>query len=152
MGYKPRPDDLSDLKRNDLETADLEWMASITPELRDKSLFQAKLLAGALWEAPVLLIDQLFEDVARLCGLNELTRQEIFERFVLSGLPQGTWTNTMRGSPSNSWSFEPFDDSCIPAFVRWVAAAQPPPISRCFSNADNGFCQANHRRHLFGCN
>ena len=38
-----------------------KWTESITPELRDKSLFQAKLLAGVLWEALAVLIDQFFE-------------------------------------------------------------------------------------------
>lgn len=87
LGYKPRPEDLSDDERNDLESWDLEWMESVTPEQRDKSLFQAKLLAGALWEASAVLIDQLFEDIAELRGLDEVTRQDIAGSFVLSGLP-----------------------------------------------------------------
>jgi hypothetical protein len=87
LGHKPRPDDLSDEERNALETVDLEWMKSVTPEQRDKSLFQAKLLAGALWEASAVLIDQLFEDIAQLRGVDEVTRQDIAGSFVLSGLP-----------------------------------------------------------------
>jgi hypothetical protein len=66
LGYKPRPEDLSDDDRNALETGDLEWTESVNPEHRDKSLLQAKLLAGALWEASAVLIDQLFEDLAPL--------------------------------------------------------------------------------------
>jgi hypothetical protein len=38
-------------------------MASVGPEQRDRSLFQAKPLAGALWQASAVLIDQLFEDI-----------------------------------------------------------------------------------------
>jgi hypothetical protein len=62
-------------------------MESVTPEQRDKSLFQAKLLAGALWEASAVLIDQLFEDVAELRSLDEVTGRDIAETYVLSGLP-----------------------------------------------------------------
>lgn len=58
---KLRPADL-------LDADDLEWAGSITPERRDRSLFQAKLLVGALWEASAVLIEQLFED---LDGLRE---------------------------------------------------------------------------------
>jgi hypothetical protein len=54
---------LTEDQRNRLDADDLEWMDSITPERRDRSLFQAKLLAGALWEASAVLIDQLFEDL-----------------------------------------------------------------------------------------
>jgi hypothetical protein len=66
LGYQPRPEDLGADERHALEAEDLEWMESVTPEQRDRSLFQAKLLAGALWEASAVLIDQLFEDVAEL--------------------------------------------------------------------------------------
>ena len=65
----------------------LEWMESITPELREKSLFQAKLLAGALWEASAVLTDQLFEDISELRKLAQITRQDIAGSFVLSGPP-----------------------------------------------------------------
>ena len=65
----------------------LEWMESITPELREKSLFQAKLLAGALWEASAVLTDQPFEDISELRKLAQITRQDIAGSFVLSGPP-----------------------------------------------------------------
>lgn len=87
LGYRPRPEDLGDDERHALEAWDLEWMESVTPEQRDKSLFQAKLLAGALWEASAVLIDQLFEDVAELRSLDEVSRRDIAETYVLSGLP-----------------------------------------------------------------
>jgi hypothetical protein len=89
LGYKPRPEDLSADERNDLETWDLDWLESVTPEQRDKSLFQAKLLAGALSEASAVLIDQLFEDFAELRSLAQITRQDIAGSFVLSRLPPG---------------------------------------------------------------
>ncbi len=87
LGFEPRPEDLSADGRNDLEDGDLDWMESVTPEQRDISLFQAKLLAGALWEASAVLIDQLSEDIAELRSLAEITRQDIAGTFVLSGLP-----------------------------------------------------------------
>jgi hypothetical protein len=64
LGYEPWPEDFSVDERHLLAARDLEWMESVTPEQRDRSLFQAKLLAGALREASAVLIDQLFEDVA----------------------------------------------------------------------------------------
>lgn len=57
------------------------------PERRDRSLFQAKLPAGALWEASAVLIDQLFEDLDVLRDLDRVARQDIANTFVLSGLP-----------------------------------------------------------------
>jgi hypothetical protein len=88
LGYQPRLGDLGTDERHALETEDLEWMESVTPEQRDRSLFQAKLLAGALWEASAVLIDQLFEDVAELRSLEEVTGRDIAETYVLSGLPR----------------------------------------------------------------
>jgi hypothetical protein len=87
LGYQPRPEDLGPDERHALEAEDLEWMESVTPEQRDRSLFQAKLLAGALGEASAVLIDQLFEDIAELRELEEVTRPNIAETYVLSGLP-----------------------------------------------------------------
>jgi hypothetical protein len=77
LGYEPRPEDLSADEKTDLETWELEWMESVTPERRDQSLFQAKLLSGALWEASAVLIDLLFEDIAELRSLDHITRQDI---------------------------------------------------------------------------
>jgi hypothetical protein len=52
-------------------------MGSITPERRDRSLFQAKLLAGALWEASAVMVDELFEDLSGLLKLDRVDRQDI---------------------------------------------------------------------------
>ena len=87
LGYEPRPEDLSADEKTDLETWELEWMESVTPEQRDQSLAHAKLLAGALWEGSAVLIDQLFEDIAELRSLGHITRQDIAGSLVLSGLP-----------------------------------------------------------------
>lgn len=87
LGFEPRLEDLTEDQRSRLDADDLEWAASITPERRDRSLFQAKLLAGALWEASAVLIDQLLEDLDGLRDLDRVDRQDIANTFVLSGLP-----------------------------------------------------------------
>lgn len=87
LGFEPRPEDLTEDQRSYLDADELEWAGSITPERRDRSLFQAKLLAGALWEASAVLIDQLFEDLDGLRDLDPVDRRDIANTFVLSGLP-----------------------------------------------------------------
>ncbi|MGP4033677.1 hypothetical protein [Pseudarthrobacter sp. 1C304] len=87
LGFEPRLEDLDEHQRNRLDADDLERMSSITPARRDQSLFQAQLLAGALWEASAVLIDQLFEDLDSLVKLDRIDRQDIAATFVLSGLP-----------------------------------------------------------------
>lgn len=87
LGFEPRIEDLTEDQRNRLGADDLEWIGSITPERRDKSLFQAELLAGALWEASAVLIDQLFEDLDGLRDLDRGDRPDIADTFVLSGQP-----------------------------------------------------------------
>ena len=46
LGFEPRLEDLTEDQRNRLDADDREWISSITPEQRDQSLFQAKLLDG----------------------------------------------------------------------------------------------------------
>lgn len=87
LGFEPRMEDLNDEELSRLSADDLEWLDTITPERRDKSLFQAKLLAGVLWEASAVLIDQLFEDLNGLKTLDQVDRHDIANTFVLSGLP-----------------------------------------------------------------
>ena len=87
LGYSPRPEDLSAAERNGLETWDLDWVETVTPEPRDKSPFQARLLACALWA-----LDG-FE------GALELNMQ-----LGLAPMEFRDW-------------FEAFNESCVPAFV-----------------------------------
>jgi hypothetical protein len=51
LGFEPRLEDLTEDQRSRMDAEYLEWVGLITPERRDRSLFQAKLLAGARWEA-----------------------------------------------------------------------------------------------------
>ena len=87
LGFEPRLEDVAVEQRTLLGPDDIEWMDSITPDVRDRSLFQAKLLAGALWEGSVVLIDQLFEDLAGLRNLHLVHREDIANTSVLSSLP-----------------------------------------------------------------
>ena len=87
LGFEPRLEDLTEDQRSRLDAEELEWAGLITTERRDRSLFQARLLAGALWEASAVLIDQLFEDLDGLRNLDRVDRQDIANTFVLSGLP-----------------------------------------------------------------
>lgn len=87
LGFEPRLEDLTQDQQSRLDADDLEWAGSITPARRDRSLFQAKLLAGALWEASAVLIDQIFEDLDGLRDLDRVDRHDIANTFVLSGLP-----------------------------------------------------------------
>ena len=95
LGFEPRLEDLTQDQRSLLDAEDLEWISSITPEQRDESLFQAKLLAGALWEASAVLIDQLFEDLDGLLKLDRIDRPDFHP---------GRPINTTSGSPSSSSS------------------------------------------------
>jgi hypothetical protein len=87
LGFEPRLEDLTEDQRSRLDADELEWAGSINPDRRDRSLFQAKLLAGALWEASAVLIDQLFEDLDGLRDPDQVDRRDIANTFVLSGLP-----------------------------------------------------------------
>jgi hypothetical protein len=52
LGFEPRLEDLTAEQHSVLGPDELEWMGSITPERRERSLFQAKLLA-ALFGRPL---------------------------------------------------------------------------------------------------
>lgn len=59
------------------------------PELdRRRSEKQARLLAGCLWNASAVVIDELFMDIQSLSGLDSVTPKDISQTFVLSGLPE----------------------------------------------------------------
>jgi hypothetical protein len=87
LGYEPHPDELSEDERAGLELDDLEEMASVPAEERAESLRQAKLLAGLLWHSSVVLVDQLYSDLATVSELDEITAEDISGTWVLSSLP-----------------------------------------------------------------
>lgn len=60
----------------------------VSADERAESLRNAKLLAGCLWEASVVLIDQLFEDLDTVKELDPVTPSGIATTSVLSGLPR----------------------------------------------------------------
>jgi len=87
LGCIPDPRDLSDEDRASLDADDLEWMRDVPAEDRARRLSRATLLAGAIWHASVILIDQLFQDIHILHGKDRITREDIAGTWVLSGLP-----------------------------------------------------------------
>jgi hypothetical protein len=62
-------------------------MAGVSAEDRRWSLSRARLLAGAIGHASVLLIDQLFQDIHTLHEKESIRREDINETWILSGLP-----------------------------------------------------------------
>jgi hypothetical protein len=87
LGYVPDPRELSDEDLASVDSETMEWMAGISAEDRRRSLSRARLLAGAIWHASVTLIDQLFQDIHTLHGKESITREDIDETWILSGLP-----------------------------------------------------------------
>ena len=87
LGYVPDPRDLSEEDLAGLDSETTEWMAGIPADDRRRSLSRARLLAGALWHASVILIDQLFQDIHALHEKELITREDIDETWILSGLP-----------------------------------------------------------------
>lgn len=87
LGYVPHPRELSDDDRGSLDVEDLEWMADMPAEERLRSLSPARLLAGVIWHASVILIDELFQDIDTLRDNERVTQEDIDETWVLSGLP-----------------------------------------------------------------
>ncbi|MEC5180860.1 hypothetical protein [Arthrobacter sp. CG_A4] len=87
LGYFPDPRDLSDEDLGNVDSETMEWMTGIPAEDRRRSLSRARLLAGAIWHASVMLIDQIFQDIHTLHEKESITRADIDETWILSGLP-----------------------------------------------------------------
>ncbi|WP_052206845.1 hypothetical protein [Sinomonas humi] len=84
LGYLPGSEELDE---RELDEETREWLLSVGDEERERRRRQARLLAGALWHASIVLIDQLFEDIGTLRALPEVTASDIAGTLVLSGLP-----------------------------------------------------------------
>ncbi|MGY2743180.1 hypothetical protein ACVWZ8_000297 [Arthrobacter sp. UYCu723] len=87
LGLDPHPDDMTAEQRLQFDPEDLEEMAAVTPEDREKLVRQTRLLAGLLWNSSSILIDQLFRDLGTLSQLEAATPTEIAGTSVLSSLP-----------------------------------------------------------------
>lgn len=87
LGFVPHPESLSSHERADLDAETLQWMAGISAEDRRLGLDRARLLAGALWQASIILLDELFADIIALYGKGQITREDIDETSVLWSLP-----------------------------------------------------------------
>lgn len=87
LGLDPHPDDMTPEQRLQFEPEDLDEMAAVSPEDRQKSVSQTRLLAGLLWNSSSILIDQLFRDLGTLSDLEEVTPSDVAGTSVLSSLP-----------------------------------------------------------------
>ena len=87
LGLDPHPDDMTAEQRLQFDPEDLEEMAAVPPDERQKALRQTRLLAGLLWNSSSILIDQLFRDLGTLSGLDVVTPTDIAGTSVLSCLP-----------------------------------------------------------------
>lgn len=90
LGYEAHPDDLTDDERAQFEAEDLDEMAAVPEAERAVSLRQARLLAGLLWHSSVVMIDQLYADMATVSEMKEITTADIDETWVLSSLQPGS--------------------------------------------------------------
>ncbi|MET3922667.1 hypothetical protein [Arthrobacter sp. UYEF20] len=87
LGLDPHPDDMTAEQRLQFDPEDLDEMAAVAPEEREKSVRQTRLLAGLLWNSSSILIDQLFRDLGTLGQLEAATPTDIAGTSVLSSLP-----------------------------------------------------------------
>jgi hypothetical protein len=74
LGYVPHSRDLLYEDLVDVDSESLDWTAGIPAEDRRRSLGRTRLLAGAIWHASVILIDQLFQDIDTLRDKERITR------------------------------------------------------------------------------
>ena len=88
LGLDPHPEDMTPEQRLQFDPEDLEEMAAVSPEERQKAVRQTRLLAGLLWNSSSIVIDQLFRDLDTLGTLESATASDIAGTSVLSSLPR----------------------------------------------------------------
>ncbi|MDR7081333.1 hypothetical protein J2X01_000610 [Arthrobacter ginsengisoli] len=87
LGLDPHPDDMTPEQLLQFDPDDLDEMAAVSPQDRQRAVSQTRLLAGLLWNSSSILIDQLFRDLGTLSGLEAVTPSDIAGTSVLSSLP-----------------------------------------------------------------
>jgi len=87
LGLDPHPDDMTPEQRLLFDPEDLEEMAAVPAEDRQRAVRQTRLLAGLLWNSSSILLDQLFRDLGTLSTLDTITPSDIAGTSVLSSLP-----------------------------------------------------------------
>ena len=87
LGLDPHPAEMTPEQRLQFDPEDLDEMAAVSPEDRQKSVLQTRLLAGLLWNSSSVLIDQLFRDLDTLNELETISPADIAGTSVLSSLP-----------------------------------------------------------------
>jgi hypothetical protein len=88
LGLDPHPEDMTPEQRLQFDPEDLDEMAAVSPEERQKAVRQTRLLAGLLWNSSSIVIDQLFRDLDSLGTLESATPSDIAGTSVLSSLPR----------------------------------------------------------------
>jgi hypothetical protein len=93
LGLDPHPDDMTAEQRLQFDPEDLAEMATASPDERERSVHQTRLLAGLLWNSSSILIDQLFRDLGSLQGLDAKFTQRfiVVASDVTASLARG-WT------------------------------------------------------------
>lgn len=88
LGAAPDPAEMTAEEMGEHDDDHLEELAGLTREERERRLHQARLLAGALWTASVLMVDHLFEDLKTVSQLDSITTADIDSTWILANLPR----------------------------------------------------------------
>lgn len=86
-----------------VDSESMEWMAGVSAEDHRQGLSRARLLAGAIWHASVVLIDQLFQDIHTLHEKDSITREDTDDTWILSGLPPSPSAMLPIGLSASAW-------------------------------------------------
>ncbi|MET4143761.1 hypothetical protein [Arthrobacter sp. UYCo732] len=87
LGADPDPATMTEDDREQFELEDLDELARLSTAERELHLHQAKLLAGVLWTASVIMVDKLFEDLQAVSELETITERDIDQTWILANLP-----------------------------------------------------------------
>lgn len=88
LGAAPDPAEMTAEELGEYDDDLLEELAKLTLEERELRLQQARLLAGALWTASVIMVDHLFEDLKTVSRLDNTTTADIDSTWILVNLPR----------------------------------------------------------------
>lgn len=78
---------MTDEEKAEYDLQELEELTELSADERAVRLRQAQLLAGVLWHASVVMVDQLFDDLQTVSELDEITLGDVDDTWVLASLP-----------------------------------------------------------------
>lgn len=87
LGAEPDPATMSEDEKREYDLVDLEELALLNPEERQRKKRQAELLAGALWHASVTMVDHLFEDLQAVSDQEDVGDAVLNGTWILCNLP-----------------------------------------------------------------